>query len=277
MKNMFLEIINASIKAGKAICEIYNSDDFQITEKEDKSPLTKADLQSNLIINNILKKYNIPIISEENKQIPYDERKNWKKFWLVDPLDGTKEFIKKRGNFTVNIALIEYQRPIAGIIYIPHRKILYFGHNELGAFKIENINTELKNFDEFFEKCERLEAEKQNETVRIIASQSHFDEKTASYIEKLKKIYPSTKIVNIGSSLKFTLLAENKADIYPRFGPTMEWDIAAGDAILTASGGKVINIESKQEFTYNKENLLNKYFLSVNKFYTKEIENILHI
>lgn len=267
MNQQFLDAINASIRAGKAILEVYNSKDFQITEKQDKSPLTKADIESNKIIVKTLNNYGIPIISEENKQIEYQERKNWKKFWLVDPLDGTKEFIKRRGNFTVNIALIENKSPVKGIIYIPVKKTLYFATKQEGAFKIENTQTEYTSVGNLLNDATKLENYTKETRLRIIASQSHFDEETKNYINKLKSKFDKVELLNIGSSLKFTLLAENKADIYPRFGPTMEWDIAAGHAILQASGGRLINLSTKKDFTYNKENLLNGKFLAVNRFY----------
>lgn len=267
MNKQFLDLINTAIRAGKTIMEIYNSNDFQITEKKDKSPLTKADIESNKIIVETLNKYKIPIISEENKQVEYQTRKNWQKFWLVDPLDGTKEFIKRSGNFTVNIALIENNFPTKGIIYIPAKKTLYFATKKIGAFKINNTETEYLSVENLLNATQKLENYSKKTKLRILASQSHFDEDTKDYINKLKSKFNNVELLNIGSSLKFTWLAENKADIYPRFGPTMEWDIAAGHAILAASGGRVINLSTKKDFTYNKENLLNGKFLAVNSLY----------
>jgi len=268
MNSLLLEVVNSAIRAGKAILEIYNSDDFQITEKADNSPLTKADIESNKIINETLLKFDYPIISEENKQTEYSTRKNWQNFWLVDPLDGTKEFIKKRGNFTVNIAFIKDKKPIKGIIYIPVKKTLYFSSEEIGAFKIENVEDEFSSFEKLIHSAQKLENFSKDSKLRVIASQSHFDENTEAFIDKLKANFGNVELLNIGSSLKLAWLAENKADIYPRFGPTMEWDIAAGHAILAASGGSLINLQTKKEFSYNKENLLNGKFLALNSLYT---------
>ncbi len=266
MKFDFTEIINCAIEAGKAICEIYNSTNFDISYKADNSPLTAADKKSNAIIMQTLNKYEYPIISEENKQIPYENRKNWTTFWLVDPLDGTKEFIKKNGQFTVNIALIHNQLPILGIIYAPTRKELFFGGDTInGSFKIENIDNTFENFNEIKKSAKKLPDKKLLErNYRAIVSLLHFSEETKNYVEKLRETHKDLELFNVGSSLKFCTIAEGNADIYPRFGPTMEWDIAAGHAIVKFAGGKVINVETQQEMTYNKENLLNPFFIVEN-------------
>jgi 3'(2'), 5'-bisphosphate nucleotidase len=261
----FVEIINTSIEAGKAICKIYNSKNFEITYKNDNSPLTIADKKSNEIIMQTLLNTNIPIISEENKQINYAERKNWQTFWLVDPLDGTKEFIKKNGQFTVNIALIFNKLPVFGVIYAPHQKDLYFGGKELnGSYHIAMAQKNFNNIDELIEKSHKLTlTDKHIDKLRIIASKSHFSDETEIFINKLQQKYNNIEIQNIGSSLKFCNIAEGKAEIYPRFGPTMEWDIAAGHAIVKFAGGKVLNADTNNEMTYNKKNLLNPNFLVV--------------
>lgn len=265
MTNLYLTAINASIEAGNEICKIYNSNDFNITIKSDNSPLTIADQKSNEIIMNAIQGTNIPIISEENKQLSYDERKNWVKLWLVDPLDGTKEFIKKNGEFTVNIALIENNYPIFGTIYVPAQKTLYFGSIEHGSFMINNIQTLYSNFEELIAKAIKLPQKKEGDAYKVVASKSHFNEDTKNFIENLKKQHSKIELVNAGSSLKLCLVAQGSADIYPRYAPTMEWDIAAGHAIVKAAGGKVSKADDNTEVSYNKENLLNPYFVVINK------------
>lgn len=265
MKELFLSAINASIEAGKEICRIYNSDDFQVTIKSDNSPLTKADKVANEVIMNAIESTNIPIISEENKQLSYYERKNWTKLWLVDPLDGTKEFIKKNGEFTVNIALIENNSPIFGTIYVPAKKTLYFGSSQHGSYKLQNVELTYSTFDELIAKATKIPQKNNDNIYRIVASKSHFNEDTKKFIEDLEKKHDKIELVNAGSSLKLCLVAEGSADIYPRYAPTMEWDIAAGHAIVKAAGGKVIKASDNTDVDYNKENLLNPYFVVTNE------------
>ncbi|MBW2982263.1 3'(2'),5'-bisphosphate nucleotidase CysQ [Candidatus Woesearchaeota archaeon] len=240
------KIISISKKAGKAILEVRGTD-FDVDYKADSSPLTKADLASNKIIIDSLKKLtpDIPLLSEETKEIAYDERKNWKLFWLIDPLDGTKEFVKKEGEFTVNIALIKNNMPILGVVYVPVKDILYYG-DEKGSFKKEN------------NQITKLDPRAYTGKLRVVASKSHFNKETKEYIKKLGKEY---ELVNVGSSVKLCLVAEGKADIYPRLGPTMEWDTAAAHAVVMFAGKKVINYETNEELLYNKENLLNPWFI----------------
>lgn len=256
-----LEIaIQASVKAGDEILKIYNGE-HAIEYKADKSPLTEADKNANHIINGYLQQTTIPIISEENKQISYDERKKWNECWIVDPLDGTKEFIKRNGEFTVNIALVRNQKPVLGVIYVPVTKELYFGIvDEQKACKIvvngyENISAIIENA------LQVNPAEKDVEKIRIAGSRSHMNEDTSYFIEELKAEYKEIEVISKGSSLKFCLVAEGKADVYPRFAPTMEWDTAAGQAICEAAGLKVISKETGDSLLYNKENLLNPSFL----------------
>ncbi len=257
--------INASIRAGLAILEVYKSDDFDLEFKKDNSPLTLADRKAHNIIMEHLVETGIPVLSEEGKNIPYKERRNWKRFWLVDPLDGTKEFVKKNGEFTVNIALIENCKPVMGVIYVPVTDILYFGTVNEGAFVIEQVikhdrGTNLMNF------AKKLPEKENSDTYKVVASRSHINTETEQFIEELKKDHQKIEIVSKGSSLKLCLIAEDKADIYPRFGPTSEWDTAAGHAIVLASGGKVVLAEDEsKELTYNKENILNPYFIARRK------------
>ncbi|MCF6365604.1 MAG: 3'(2'),5'-bisphosphate nucleotidase CysQ [Bacteroidales bacterium] len=262
--NNFLKIaIEASIHAGQEIMDVYDSDDFQIESKKDKSPLTKADRNADLKILEFLKETNIPVLSEEGKHLPYEERKKWDYFWLVDPLDGTKEFIKRNGEFTVNIALIKGQNPIMGIIYVPVTKALYFGDNETGAFKIEDIDLagfKKENFSILSFDAVKLPLPSVDKPYTVVSSRSHLSDETVEYIKELKKEHGEIEMMPVGSSLKQCMIAEGKADIYPRFGPTMEWDTAASHAILNASGATLTQIDGSP-LAYNKENLLNPYFI----------------
>jgi 3'(2'), 5'-bisphosphate nucleotidase len=236
----------ASLAAGKAILEIYNSSDFGVEMKGDNSPLTLADQAAHKVIVNFLEKTDLPILSEEGRDIPYEERTNWEYFWMVDPLDGTKEFIKKNGEFTVNIALIHRNTPVMGVVYTPVLEWLYWGNEEQGAWKQEEQK-----------KAFQLKRQDSNEVKTIVASRSHLSKETQDFID----LYPGVEVISMGSSLKFMLVAENKAQIYPRFAPTMEWDTAAAHGVLLAMNGSVKKWPEKTEMIYNKENLLNTWFL----------------
>jgi 3'(2'), 5'-bisphosphate nucleotidase len=242
--------LEAAVKAGENIMEVYNStDSINYEKKADDSPLTIADKKSHNTIIDFLKDTDIDIISEESKSIEYLERKNWEEYWLIDPLDGTKEFIKKNGEFTVNIALIKNNKPHLGIVYCPVKKILYWNDNDKKVFKREKEETrELK---------KRKPINENEEGLRVVVSRSHMSEETSEYVNKLTR----PELLSCGSSLKFLYIADNKADIYPRFGPTMEWDTAAAHSILNALEIHVINLDTGRELSYNKENLLNPYFI----------------
>ena len=244
---LFLE---AAVIAGENILEVYNStESINYERKADDSPLTIADKKSHNTIIDFLKDTDIDIISEESKSIEYQERKNWEEYWLIDPLDGTKEFIKKNGEFTVNIALIKNNKPHLGIVYCPVKKILYWNDNDKKVFKREKEETrEIK---------KRKPINENEEGLRVVVSRSHMSEETSEYINKLTR----PELISCGSSLKFLYIADNKADIYPRFGPTMEWDTAAAHSILNALEIHVINLDTGRELSYNKENLLNPYFI----------------
>ena len=254
--------IKAAVKAGKKILEIYNDpqSDFSIERKADNSPLTIADKASHLLIADFLKDTDIPILSEEGKSVAYEERKVWDLFWLIDPLDGTKEFIKKNGEFTVNIALIENNRPILGVIYVPVSATLYIGTEQLGAWKVEDASDSMS-FDLIKRDGIELPAANSTNPYRIVGSRSHMSNETQQYINNLKTEHPEIEIVSKGSSLKICMVAEGVANEYPRFGPTMEWDTAAGHAIANAAGKKLWHTNFSQELEYNKENLLNPYFI----------------
>ena len=253
--------IEAALSAGKVIMDVYNSV-FAVEYKEDNSPLTEADKKANDIINSFLLPTQIPIISEENKQIDFSIRKNWKKCWVVDPVDGTKEFVKRNGEFTVNIALIENGNPQLGVIYVPANKVVYYADvlKKL-AFKAE-LNSHDTSIEEVLKKSTPLKSKKvDSNPIRVVGSRSHMNQDTLDFVEKLKLEGKPIEIVSKGSSLKFCLVAEGNADVYPRFAPTMEWDTAAGQAICNAVGFDVISKETNQQLMYNKENLLNPWFL----------------
>ena len=252
---LLLDVCNVSIEAGKEILNFYNND-IEVTHKEDLSPLTKADLASNKIILESLTKLNsnIPILSEESL-VDWSIRKNWKKYWLVDPLDGTKEFIKKNGEFTVNIALIEDNNPILGVVYVPAKSLLYLAEKNKGSFKT-NTKDKLENF----EGIQKILVSSQTNRARVIGSRSHSN---ATFDNWVKEKFPNAEIVQAGSSLKFCLIAEGEADIYPRFGPTSEWDIAAGHMIVNEAGGKIRTFQNDSIKYNTKENIINPEFYAI--------------
>ena len=253
--------IQASLKAGKAIMEVYNSV-IEVEYKDDKSPLTEADKRANDIINTFLVPTGTPIISEENKQTDFSIRENWKTCWVVDPVDGTKEFIKRNGEFTVNIALVENGKPQLGVIYVPATKVIYFADVLKGeAFKTELTSHETS-VEEVLNRAVPLQPKQGNsDPIQVVGSRSHMSQETLDFIEALKQTGKDVEIVSKGSSLKFCLVAEGNADVYPRYAPTMEWDTAAGQAICNAVGIEVISKETNKPLLYNKENLLNPWFL----------------
>ena len=256
--------IRAAIDAGKAIMDIYMDPaaDFGIEQKADHSPLTRADKAAHAVITALLSVTPFPILSEEGADIPYKERKKWRTFWLVDPLDGTKEFIKRNGEFTVNIALIEDGVPTAGVIYVPVRKELYFGSLDKGAFKASDIDyNHQPTFEALHATAKRLPANQLHQGVVVVASRSHMTAETRLYVDNLRKQGMPVTMISSGSSLKICLVAEGSADIYPRFAPTMEWDTAAGHAIAKAAGCEVYHIDEKTPLCYNKEDLHNPWFI----------------
>jgi 3'(2'), 5'-bisphosphate nucleotidase len=257
--------IESSIAAGKVIMGIYEKD-FQIDFKNDNSPLTEADMAANTVIMDYLKKTNIPIISEENKQISYAIRKEWTSCWIVDPLDGTKEFVKKNGEFTVNIALVKNGLPEFGVIYVPATGVLYFGY--VSRQKAYRITIDHSNYtiSDILKNASEIQPQQNLNIIRVVGSRSHMNQETLDFVENLRqKSQKGIELVSKGSSLKFCLVAEGSADVYPRFAPTMEWDTAAGQAICMATGLKVIDTTTNEEMQYNKENLLNSYFLVSNE------------
>ena len=257
--------IEAIIEASKKIMEIYNKA-FDVEIKGDGSPLTIADLESSKIIDAKLKQTDIPITGEETIKDLYKRRKRWEKCWCVDPLDGTKEFISRNGEFAVNIALVKNQIPILGLIASPVQEQILFGDQNLGAFIFSFKDSENTT------KWKKLSPnENPNNPINVIYSRSHSSGPMLDFVDNLKAKYGELNFIKKGSSLKFFDLALGRADIYPRFAPTMEWDIASGQAILTALEGEVIHAETRNPLLYNKENFKNPSFIARTKAILKDI------
>ena len=253
--------IQAALEGGAEIMKIYQND-FDVKYKNDNSPLTLADQKCNDVINSYLIDTEYPIISEENKQNTFDERKQWESCWIVDPLDGTKEFVKRNGEFTVNIALVKNGKPLLGVIYVPDTKILYYADVQKGVTYRSVLKSHDENLKDLSSKAKLIRPSTQSkDKIKVVGSRSHMSIATEEFVDSLKKRYKNVEIVSKGSSLKFCLVAEGNADVYPRFAPTMEWDTAAGQAICEAVGLKVISKETNEPLLYNKENLLNPWFL----------------
>lgn len=272
--------IKTAVDAGIAALKIYDQD-FIVEKKADNSPITLADRRSHAIINDALKQFEIPVLSEEGRAIPYDRRSEWEYLWIVDPLDGTKEFVKKNGEFTINIALVHHGVPILGVIYVPVTRTLYFAEQSLGSFMLSlNEKKELVDFSDndlhsLLGHAKKLPIEKDpDRPYTIVGSRSHSTPELVSFVDEIRKEHADARFVSAGSSLKFCLVAQGGADIYPRLGPTMEWDTAAGDIIARASGAMVFIYDSlnsvrkdgkKNPLVYNKENLLNPWFVVLRK------------
>lgn len=268
-ENLILATLRAAKRAGEAILEVYDSD-FAVGQKDDKSPLTLADKRSHETITGILEQTitvnnsTVPILSEEGRDIPYDERRKWEYFWLVDPLDGTKEFVRRNGEFTVNIALIHKHKPVLGIVYIPVKDVFYFAAINFGTYKLETSETitDDLSIEALISKSQRLPLNNNNKTsLTVIGSRSHTSEEFSEFVKRLEAKYGNVEFISSGSSLKLCIVAEGKADVYPRFGPTMEWDTAAGQAIVEQADGSVIDIQTRKPLRYNKDNLLNPFFI----------------
>jgi 3'(2'), 5'-bisphosphate nucleotidase len=269
MYNQLLhQSIIAAVLAGNEILEVYDTK-FDVEYKDDKSPLTLADKKASDRIIKELAPFKIPVLSEEGVHDPFEKRKTWSQLWIVDPLDGTKEFVKRNGEFTVNIALVEDNNPTLGVIFSPVFKDLYFAAKGIGSFKIdrhtfmpliEDIeNTSLEKLVSIAEKLPRVSDRK---NYVVVASRSHMSTETYEHIEQLKLHHSHVEITTTGSSIKMCLVAEGIADEYPRFGPTMEWDTAAGQAILQNANCSLIDFETQQPMKYNRENLLNNWFIA---------------
>ena len=259
MRKLLEEAIIASLNGGVEILEVY-AKDFTVEVKSDESPLTQADTNAHLAIEKVLLETNLPILSEEGRNIAFDERKNWKRFWMVDPLDGTKEFVKRNGEFTVNVALIENGVSILGVIYVPVSKELYFAAQGIGSFKVNNVIA-FTSLDELIASANSLPVKNDSDEVLIVASRSHLSKETEDFINEQKKVYDNVNTLSKGSSLKLCMVAEGRAKYYPRYAPTMEWDTAAGQAICELAGFEVVQYGTDIPVVYNKENLLNPWFL----------------
>lgn len=260
--------IIAAVLAGKEILEVYDTK-FNVEYKDDKSPLTLADKKASEKIIGELERFKIPVLSEEGFHDNFETRKTWDKLWIVDPLDGTKEFVKRNGEFTVNIALVEDNVPSIGVIYSPVFKELYFAAKGIGAFKIfkddfipliDAIQT--STLENLLQVAKKLPVDTNRRSYVVVASRSHMSTETYEHIENLKLKHKEVEIVTTGSSIKMCWVAEGVADEYPRFGPTMEWDTAAGQAILQEAGASLIDFISQKPMTYNRENLLNNWFIA---------------
>lgn len=251
-----LKVCNVSINAGHRIMRHYKKNP-KVMIKEDQSPLTNADIDSNDIIYSGLSKIDtsIPIISEESF-VDWQTRKKWNKYWLIDPLDGTKEFVNKNDEFTVNIALIENNKPVLGVIYIPALSSLYFASQNYGSYKLycpsnlDSLNGSVKI---------QVNKKKNSDHLVVIGSRSHSNKDFKVWVKENIKNY---ELIKKGSSIKFCYIADGNADLYPRFGPTSEWDIAAGHIILTEAGGSIFSIDNEEIVYNNKENILNPYFIA---------------
>lgn len=251
LKPLLDTAIEAATSASKEILAVYLSADFQAEVKDDNSPLTLADKRAHHSISEVLAPSRLPLLSEEGADVPYRERRGWEYFWLVDPLDGTKEFMKRNGEFTVNIALIHKGVPVLGVVAVPVTGEVFYAAKGLGAWlKKDGREAPLK---------KRTPVKLDQPGLRVVASRSHMNDETQRFIDQLK----SPVLVSKGSSLKFMLVAEGLADLYPRYAPTMEWDTAAAHAVVLETGAQVLQAGTNQALTYNKENLLNPFFLVV--------------
>ena len=257
--------IDAALKAGERILTIYNdpASDFEIERKADNSPLTIADRTAHETIVDILNQTPYPILSEEGKHMDYSVRNSWETLWIVDPLDGTKEFIKRNGEFTVNIALVKRSVPVMGVIYLPVKQELYFAADSLGAYKISGITAlrEKDTLEKLIAASVRLPHAGAKERFVVVASRSHLTPETEEYIANMKQIHKQVEMISSGSSIKICLVAEGKANVYPRFAPTMEWDTAAGHAIARAAGMEIYQAGKDEPLRYNKVDLLNPWFI----------------
>lgn len=257
--------ITAAIKGGEEILRVYTTN-FYIETKADNTPVTAADKASSKSIIRVLEEAQLPIISEEEPVSNYNERKTWEYVWLVDPLDGTKEFVKRNGEFAVNVALVKNKIPVIGVIYAPVSGDIYFAMNDFGSFKGNKNNlpplSEAGWFTSLLETGKKLPLQTVPKNYTLVASRSHLSREVNTRIEKLKNLYGVVDIINVGSSIKQCWVAEGRAHEYPRYGTTMEWDTAAGQCILEQSGNKLIDLETGLPMRYNKEYMQNSFFIA---------------
>lgn len=256
------EACRIAIAAGGEVMDVY-AGEFTVDAKDDRSPLTEADRRAHRLIVDELSRLDalprFPILSEEGELAQYAERREWSRYWLVDPLDGTKEFVKRNGEFTVNIALVEQRRPVLGVVFAPALDVLYFGAEAHGAYRLDQPGREpLKTAKPVGARRKRAQG---SGGPTVVASRSHLNDETRAFINGLEARFGPCKTLSRGSSLKICLVAEAAADVYPRFAPTMEWDTAAGDAVARAAGARVTQSDGATPLEYNKEELLNPFFI----------------
>lgn len=264
--------VSAAVRAGEAILDVYESSDHDYALKKDHSPITRADCNAHEVIKRHLLTTRIPILSEEGREMLYEERMAWDLFWMVDPLDGTVEFLKGNGEFTVNIALMVGGKPEFGVIYVPNRQLLYYNIPDQGAFRKCNVcatETADYNYDWLLEGAEALPLtnERPEGPLRVAVSRSHHNADTLAHIDSLRSTYPEIEIIEQGSSFKFCMIAEGNVDYYMRNTNTYEWDTAAGEAILLASGGTTLSHPEGTPLSYNKESLANPHFTCRSRFF----------
>ncbi|MDR2891163.1 MAG: 3'(2'),5'-bisphosphate nucleotidase CysQ [Alistipes sp.] len=256
---------NAALRAGEAILGIYHKKEaYGVDLKSDRTPITEADRLAHAVIRDYLGQTHIPLLSEEGREMRFDERRDWDMFWLVDPLDGTREFIKGNNEFTVNIALVVDGRPVVGVVYVPWHNKIYFCEKGRGSFVKTDVAPDARaemTYDEIFAGAVRLPLTRPSGPVRVAVSRSHRNDDTMAEVARLRERFPDAEMVEQGSSYKFCLLAEGAIDYYPRTSNTYEWDTAAGEAILSETGGTTKSLPGSGEFSYNKESLLNPWFV----------------
>lgn len=269
-----LKAIEAALQAGQVILDVYHSE-FAVEHKADNSPLTRADRKSHDLLMAALKGFEIPILSEEGREIPYKDRKSWERLWIIDPLDGTKEFIKRNDEFTVNIALVEYGLPKIGVVYVPVKDRLYFAAGNLGAFRIDNPlgndgsnriggndHDPDKTLRRLLKNATRLPAgNRSKKPFIIVGSRSHANPDLKKLVEEKRREHGKVELITAGSSLKICMVAEGLADMYPRLGPTCEWDTAAGQAVAEMAGAKLLDYKTGEPLKYNRPDLLNPWFV----------------
>jgi len=261
--------LRAAVAAGEEIMAVY-AGGFAVDREADDSPLPEADRRSHAVIAEILRPAGIPLLSEEGRGIPYDERRGWADLWIVDPLDGTKEFVKRNGEFTVNIALVRPGRPVLGLIMAPAMEVIYLGGEGLGAFKLAAdrailramVSEERGILDRFLSLAAPIPfAREADRPYTVVASRSHRSPETEAFIDGLRREHPDLRLASIGSSLKICLVAAGEADVYPRHAPTMEWDTAAGQAVAEAAGSRLVAASDGAPLGYNKPDLVNPWFV----------------
>jgi 3'(2'), 5'-bisphosphate nucleotidase len=261
---LFQSAFRAAIIAGKRILEIFNTEDFHVSMKSDNTPLSSADKEAHEIIKRLLLNSRIPILSEEGRDMQFEERKSWDILWIVDPLDGTRQFIQKREEFTVNIALVVGGSPLFGVVYAPAIGDMYFGIKDIGSFKMNVGDRDLLQypFSQIVAESKKLDpSSKINNTYTILASYHHVNKETLEYIDEIRKTYPDAEVKKVGSSLKMCMLADGIGDVYVRYTDTYEWDTAAAQTILEGVGWSIHALDTNKPLTYNKESLLNPFFI----------------